>query len=140
MERKVFSELRSKCKTARQMKAFNELVKSFTDRLIMMSIALKGGISYSDKQKDLLYKIFEPSVIEACNSIGLKYRSTRTKIDTKARKNPNITIVVDSGKLSGKELDKLTEAIYDKLEENGFDTTNSSIWLNEIDYNGNAVY
>lgn len=31
MDRKVFSDLRSRCKTKRQMIAFNELVKSFAD-------------------------------------------------------------------------------------------------------------
>lgn len=32
MDRKSFAELRSRCKTARQMRAFNELVKSFADK------------------------------------------------------------------------------------------------------------
>ena len=32
MNRKIFADIKSKCVTKRQMKAFNELVKSFADR------------------------------------------------------------------------------------------------------------
>ena len=40
--RKVFAELRSKCKTSHQMKAFNEFVKSFSDKERWIVATYKG--------------------------------------------------------------------------------------------------
>lgn len=51
MERKVFAELRSKCKTARQMRAFNDLVKSFADEPAWIVYNDEGELKYGEARE-----------------------------------------------------------------------------------------
>lgn len=136
--RKLFAELKPKCRTKGQMQSFNELVKTFADsRYIMINYGKKGGWGWSAEEKKKLEEIFIDSVIKACDKEGLSYEST--KLDWKGKNRPEIIIEVSaSGRIPEAKLDKFKESIYDALEDNGFNTVNSSLWLNEVDHKGRA--
>ena len=51
MERKVFADLKVKCKTKRQMLAFNELVKSFADEPAWIVYNDEGELKYGEARE-----------------------------------------------------------------------------------------